>query len=573
MEPVTTPTGTPIRRACNRCHAQKLSCRRIGDEPCERCIRLKTECKSSPSLRYRKQQPQPQPRQKTQQSQHHLAYLGRQAHDVMAENAHHTSREQPGILASLGRRASATVTSGGLLPEKPCMTIDDLGDARNTNQPHHASICPGTAEDDTALSMVGFAFGIDTRLDPLFSSSSPGEGNHNIHPSASIEHMAHAASDYSPRQGYGSTGISYPFPQPTDCQPAFPLAPSHKRHQQGQNQHRSQGSLQPQAGSPPGTLEAVGHVGPLSPQRRSIPDSITPRRVAHHSAWLGLMSDLNRETWELSLQVPHRGPLENSFGVHSYTFYQENKAGSDDQRPFPLDQMFGLSRRLLEALRIPTAGTGLGSSPSSHGGISAGDSSPPSPPSLDQAAFAGGAPWWPGEAGTGLSTATPAAPVDSGSVLLALSTYVRLIDLYHRVFQLVDEEISSSSRGGGQLETFKLCTLPDISLGGIYPVAPSPVLQMTVTVRVAEEFLDGLRAEMDMLGSDLVASCPVTAWTQSPASARNSMAVDAGLTAAILGNASISFAAAVQSAMFEVKVQEARIRQGLGAIKARLERS
>lgn len=45
----------PNRKACDRCHAQKLSCKRYGDEACERCLRLRTECKSSPSLRYRKQ--------------------------------------------------------------------------------------------------------------------------------------------------------------------------------------------------------------------------------------------------------------------------------------------------------------------------------------------------------------------------------------------------------------------------------------------------------------------------------------------------------------------------------------
>lgn len=47
-----------IRKACDRCHAQKLSCKRYNDEPCERCVRLKTECRSSPSLRYRKNQQQ-----------------------------------------------------------------------------------------------------------------------------------------------------------------------------------------------------------------------------------------------------------------------------------------------------------------------------------------------------------------------------------------------------------------------------------------------------------------------------------------------------------------------------------
>ncbi|KAL8369971.1 hypothetical protein RB595_000366 [Gaeumannomyces hyphopodioides] len=569
MEPVTTPMGTPIRKACNRCHGQKLSCRRIGDEPCERCVRLKTECKSSPSLRYRKQQQQQhqpqaqaQPRHKAQQTQHHLEYLGRQAQEVMAESAHSAGTEQSGILASLARRASATITSPGLMPEESCMTMDDM------SPPHLASIGPGTAEGNTALSMVGFGFGIDTRLEPLFPSSSPREGSH-MHPSASIEHMARAASEYSPRQDYGPTSISYPFHQQTDCQPTFP--PVLKRPHQAQDQRRNQGCLQPQAVSPPGPLEALGHGGPLSPQRPVVPTPVSPRRVAHHSAWLGLMSDLNRETWELTFRVPHRTPLEGSFGVSSYTFYEEHKAGSGDQRPFPLDQMFGLSRRLLETLRVPAAGAGLGTSPTSHGGISAGDSSPPSPPRPVPTAFTG-APWWPGEVGTGLSSVTHAASADSGSVLLALSTYVRLIDLYHRVFQLVDEEISLSGRGGGRLEAFKLCTLPDVSLGGIYPVAPSPVLQMTLTVRVAEEFLSGLRAEMDVVTSDLIASCPVRAWAQSPPARNLTTGGDAGV-AASLGDASISFAAVVRSAMFEVKVQEARVRQGLGAIRARLERS
>ncbi|KAM3511278.1 hypothetical protein MY11210_005079 [Beauveria gryllotalpidicola] len=43
------------RKACDRCHAQKLSCKRIGDGVCDRCLRLNAECKSSPSLRYKRQ--------------------------------------------------------------------------------------------------------------------------------------------------------------------------------------------------------------------------------------------------------------------------------------------------------------------------------------------------------------------------------------------------------------------------------------------------------------------------------------------------------------------------------------
>ena len=53
------PADAPIRKACDRCHAQKLSCKRVADEPCERCLRLRVECKSSPSLRYRRHQGSP----------------------------------------------------------------------------------------------------------------------------------------------------------------------------------------------------------------------------------------------------------------------------------------------------------------------------------------------------------------------------------------------------------------------------------------------------------------------------------------------------------------------------------
>jgi hypothetical protein len=60
---------TVHRKACDRCHAQKLSCKRYNDEACERCVRLKTECKSSPSLRYRKNQQQQLAESQQQQQQ------------------------------------------------------------------------------------------------------------------------------------------------------------------------------------------------------------------------------------------------------------------------------------------------------------------------------------------------------------------------------------------------------------------------------------------------------------------------------------------------------------------------
>jgi hypothetical protein len=58
-------SGTTIRKACDRCHGQKLSCRRLGLGTCE----LKTECRYSPSLRYTKHHDQHHESQHKQQKQ------------------------------------------------------------------------------------------------------------------------------------------------------------------------------------------------------------------------------------------------------------------------------------------------------------------------------------------------------------------------------------------------------------------------------------------------------------------------------------------------------------------------
>lgn len=51
------------RKACDRCHEQKLGCKRLPDGRCERCVKMKMDCKSSPSLRDAKKQQQQQQQQ------------------------------------------------------------------------------------------------------------------------------------------------------------------------------------------------------------------------------------------------------------------------------------------------------------------------------------------------------------------------------------------------------------------------------------------------------------------------------------------------------------------------------
>lgn len=47
-------TGQVLRSACNRCHAQKLSCQRKDGGPCARCVKANTTCASSASQRNRR---------------------------------------------------------------------------------------------------------------------------------------------------------------------------------------------------------------------------------------------------------------------------------------------------------------------------------------------------------------------------------------------------------------------------------------------------------------------------------------------------------------------------------------
>ncbi|KAK8093558.1 hypothetical protein PG997_000243 [Apiospora hydei] len=49
---MTPPPRERNRKACDKCHQQKLSCKKIGGgDECERCHRLKRPCTSSPPLR------------------------------------------------------------------------------------------------------------------------------------------------------------------------------------------------------------------------------------------------------------------------------------------------------------------------------------------------------------------------------------------------------------------------------------------------------------------------------------------------------------------------------------------
>lgn len=78
---------------------------------------------------------------------------------------------------------------------------------------------------------------------------------------------------------------------------------------------------------------------------------------------------------------------------------------------------------------------------------------------------------------------------DPGNAMFILSTYVRLLDMYQRVFGLVHAELLSRSNPGAMFSFWKL---PAVTVGS-FAVESSPLLQMSLTVQLAEEFLCRLR--------------------------------------------------------------------------------
>ena len=77
---------------------------------------------------------------------------------------------------------------------------------------------------------------------------------------------------------------------------------------------------------------------------------------------------------------------------------------------------------------------------------------------------------------------------DAGSTLLILSCYTRILDIYHKFFDFV---LASLSRSNGD-DISRQIQLPSFIIGGL-SLHSSPVLQITLMVRLVEEVFERLR--------------------------------------------------------------------------------
>lgn len=155
--------------------------------------------------------------------------------------------------------------------------------------------------------------------------------------------------------------------------------------------------------------------------------------------WMAQLSEINSRLLDLASALPPRQAGSRNF--------QPVGRSNDEAFPnqsFPIDEMFQLTRRVADVLdRFSTGGS-------------------PAAARMDSS--------------------------DPGNSMFVLSTYVRLLDMYQKVFSLVRMELSRDDAEAA----FRFWALPNVQVGS-FAVDPSPFLQMSLTIQLAEEFLTRLR--------------------------------------------------------------------------------
>ncbi|OAQ92125.1 fungal transcriptional regulatory protein [Purpureocillium lilacinum] len=430
-----------IRKACDRCHSQKLSCKRVGDEACERCVRLHAECKSSPSLRYKKQHQHQHPQQHQQQQQQQHQHQAQQKQHTQHHNQHqhqpqqHQQQTQQQHLQSQQHPSTSVVGGQATLVGRRSPKRRRTGSDLDLLQPEGAQIHPPSGDITTSCqSVVGSEAGLELgdfnfnfeqlafltppQTDPLAVLPGPVDAFQNPSPFAEPweQQLASSADPFqqiAPSAFTPASGAQFHRIVPTFAPRRRPCASEHgtsDRRQRQRPRHRAR-------------QIALRHVAHASNQGRE----------TSRTHWMAQLTDINSRLLDLASILPkQQGPLANG------------RAG-DDSSGFPIDEMFKLTRGVADILdRFPATSSGK-----EHNTLEG---------------------------------------ADPGSAMFVLSTYVRLLDMYQRVFTMVKNELAQADQGAA----FKHWKLPDVTVGS-FAVESSPSLQMSLTIQLAEEFLVRLR--------------------------------------------------------------------------------
>ncbi|KAL3602762.1 hypothetical protein FPOAC2_07074 [Fusarium poae] len=432
---------TVIRKACDRCHGQKLSCKRYNDEPCERCVRLKTECKSSPSLRYRKNQQQHQ--QQLVENSNNSNNNNNNSSQPARNSTSSTERRSP-------KRRRTDIQEDASLVSPDTVSVPIVPHTASLTSKSHVPVSPDPV-DNSSSSVADFAFTFDQQL--AFFTNNP---QYLSHPEFPIDNHHHPSVFWEQPATTTTT--------PTLLQPEVPVVAPPYHHHHHQVAPESDALQVPVPLNSAGESCAPEHsissdkrasrprrttTTKQRPRTRLRPRQITLRHDADLSPlqqpeappihWMAQLSDINARLLDLASALP--APQDEPFIGRPV---DERFRGQG----FPIEDMFKLTRRVADILEKP---------PSSN------ESNKTHHSTIDGS--------------------------DPGNAMFILSTYVRLLDMYQRVFSLVHTELISQPDAN---TTFSFWKLPDVTVGS-FAVESSPFLQMSLTIQLAEEFLSRLR--------------------------------------------------------------------------------
>ncbi|KAG6055133.1 hypothetical protein E4U17_003187 [Claviceps sp. LM77 group G4] len=382
-----TMADSIIRKACDRCHSQKLSCKRA--RPVQNPV-----VGSQPPIGRRS------PKRRRTSNEQNLI-LEQQALPILAPAEQSQQTRLNDSCASLVERSLDTAE----------FDFARLGHLGYFNPSSHGPLAQQPQGAITSTVVEAFQS----------VSSFPEHWEHSLNPTAEAFHP-------TPQPSLPAVSSSERSPFPTDL-PITGLRnvdPSRSNHVD--KRRRSQLRNKPK--------KIV---------LRRLLNAIASKGTSSDIHWMSQLNEINSRLLDLASVLPQLASARCNIQMYD---------GAGDEgfpiQGFPIDEMFKLTRRVADVLDRVCG------------------EKDPGTPRMDSS--------------------------DPGNSLFVLSTYVRLLDMFKKVFGLVRTELLQADAEAA----FRFWRLPEVQIGS-FAVDPSPSLQMSLTIQLAEEFLARLRAATSSL--------------------------------------------------------------------------
>ena len=212
-----------------------------------------------------------------------------------------------------------------------------------------------------------------------------------------------------------------------------------------------------------------------------------------NESWIEKLAEINIKLFKhantVSASCCISGTTENVKSACGSQIMKGNRniQNAPEREGFAIDMTFELSRELLAIFtEISQSCRHFRDLPQAENFATNKDTGMRSPGSNTQQSSASGN-LWSRDHGMALS-------YDTGSTLLVLSSYVRMLDLYNRFFALISTSLLTSS----EQDPSSQVRLPSLSVG-CFSLQSSPALQTTLMLRIIEEVFERLRLVMSRM--------------------------------------------------------------------------